>query len=79
MFWSLWTIIRSIYWNLTKVTVSLKHQLKHIVKLLLWSGNESFSLQCVHWVLCGCAAQHPMHTLQIEILPLRNNNFNEVF
>jgi hypothetical protein len=34
----------SIYWNLIKVTVSLKYQLKHIVKLLLCSGNESFSL-----------------------------------
>jgi hypothetical protein len=34
----------SIYWNLTKDTVSLKHQLKHIVKMLLCSGNESFSL-----------------------------------
>jgi hypothetical protein len=34
----------SIYWNLTKVTVSLKYQLKHIVKRSLCSGNESFSL-----------------------------------
>jgi hypothetical protein len=34
----------SINWNPTKVTVSLKYQLKHIVKMLLCSGNESFSL-----------------------------------
>jgi hypothetical protein len=27
----------SIYWNLTKVTVSLKYQLKHIVKMLLFN------------------------------------------
>jgi hypothetical protein len=33
----------SIYCILTKVTVSLKYQLKHIVKMLC-SGNESFSL-----------------------------------
>jgi hypothetical protein len=25
------------------------------------------------------ATQHPMHTLQIEILALDNNSFNEVF
>jgi hypothetical protein len=25
----------SIYWNLTKVTVSLKYQLKHIVKIIV--------------------------------------------
>jgi hypothetical protein len=34
----------SIYWNITEVTVSLKYQLKHIVKMLLCSGKESFSL-----------------------------------
>jgi predicted alpha/beta superfamily hydrolase len=31
----------SIYWNLIEVTVSLKHQLKHIVKIIVVQWQET--------------------------------------
>jgi hypothetical protein len=68
-----------IHWNLAKVTVSLKYQLKHIVKIAVCAVAMKVSV-CSVCTGC-CAACDTPHSTQYthysleRILPLHNNNF----